>query len=346
MGNARNLADNLPVEGSLSGRNLLINGGFQVFQRSSAVTTADAGFQGYYTTADRWKIYENTQGAFTTERSTDTPSGSGSSFKAVVTTAATALSTNHYASIEQIIEAQNCQHLAYGTSAAKTLTLSFFVKSSKTGIYTIALYKPDTTGYLYTKEYTINSANTWEKKTINITPTAGSTSFITSSGGAIANDNGQGLILGFNLAWGDAFDGGTSDVWSSSTSNYSTTNQLNWMDTVGNTFILSEVQLEVGSQSTPFEHRSFGDELARCQRYYQKSVQNGSTSYPSSDGYARGMYLFPVRMRNDPTGGYTDAGGGGSVIGNETNTDGFFVTYQSLAASQAGAFSWTMDAEL
>ena len=109
---------------------------------------------------------------------------------------------------------------------------------------------------------------------------------------------------------------------------------------------MTGVQLEVGSQSTDFEHRSFGDQLQSCQRYFQKSVQNGSTSYPSSGGFARGMYLFPVRMRNDPTGAYTDAGGGGSVIGNETNTDGFFVTYQSLAASQAGSFSWTMDAEL
>ena len=119
MGNARNLADNLPLTGAASNRNIIINGGFQVFQRSTAVVTASTGFQGYYSTADRWKIYSNTGGGnYTTERSTDTPSGTGFSLKAVVTTAKTSLSSSHYANFDHFIEAQNCQLLAYGTAAA------------------------------------------------------------------------------------------------------------------------------------------------------------------------------------------------------------------------------------
>jgi len=284
-------------------RNLVINGAMQVFQRATAATTVT---NNSYQTADRWKLFESTDGAYTTERSTDTPSGTGYSLKAVVTTADSSIGAAQYASIEHYIEAQNLQQLEYGTSSAKTLTLSFFVKSNKTGTYTIALYKPDTTGYMFTKEYTIDSANTWEKKTITITPTAGSTSFITSSGGAIANDTGIGLALGFNLAWGSNFTGGTSDSWSSTVANYSTTNAVNWMDTVGNTFLVSEVQLEVGDTATDFEHRTFGDELLRCQRYYYRHAGVGTNeicgvgiSYDSDSIFM--PVFFPVSMRAGPS---------------------------------------------
>ena len=355
MGNARNLADNLPLTGAASNRNIIINGGFQVFQRSTAVVTASTGFQGYYSTADRWKIYSNTGGGnYTTERSTDTPSGTGFSLKAVVTTAKTSLSSSHYANFDHFIEAQNCQHLAYGTAAAKTLTVSFFVKSSKTGIYTIALYKPDTTAYMYTKEYTINSANTWEKKTITITPTAGGTSFITSSGGAIANDNGLGLGLSFNQAFGSSFSGGTSDVWGlGSDWNYSTTNAVNWMDTVGNTFYLAEVQLELGSKATPFEHEPVGVTLSKCQRYYYKWSSSGlsdniyvASPYVSSppNSSASAAYTFPVTMRANPTMG----GAVGLSLSRFTASVNNAVA-QIGSSSGANAFAltaWTADAEL
>lgn len=356
MSNARKLADNFSIPGQTSGRNMIINGGFQVFQRSTAVVTAITGFQGYYSTADRWKIYSNTGsgGNYTTERSTDTPSGSGFSLKAVVTGAKSSLSSGHYANYDHYIEAQNCQHLAYGTADAKTLTVSFFVKSNKTGIYTIALYKPDTTAYMYTKEYTINSANTWEKKTITITPTAGGTSFITSSGGAIANDNGLGLGLSFNQAIGSSLSGGTSDVWGlGSDWNYSTANAVNWMDTVGNTFYLAEVQLEVGSKATPFEHEPVGVTLSKCQRYYYKWSSSGLSDniyvrspYVSSppNSSASAAYTFPVTMRANPSMG--------GVVGLSLNR---FTASVNNAVAQIGSSSgsnafaltaWEADAEL
>jgi hypothetical protein len=300
MSRAREFADlaGSADAGGITGKNLIINGAMQVWQRTTAATTV---VNQSYQTVDRWIFYENTDGTYTTEQSTDTPNGTGYSLKAVVTGADTSIGASQYAAIEHYIEAQNCQHLLYGTSAAKNLTLSFWVKSSKTGTYTIALYKQDTTSYLYTKEYSINSANTWEKKEITISPTAGGTSFITSSGGAIANDSGLGLSVGFNLAWGSTFTGGTSDSWSSDTTNYSTTSAVNWMDTIGNTFLISEVQLEVGEQATPFEHRSYGDELARCQRYYHKSTA-GLYATPSSGAFvAYVTWDFKVSMRTSPT---------------------------------------------
>ena len=254
-------------------RNLIINGAMQIFQRATAATAAGTS----YSTVDRFKPDTSTDGAFTTEKSTDNPFGTGSSLKAQVTTADTSLAATQYARILQNIEAQNLQHLLYGTSSAKTLTLSFWVKSSKTGIYSITLRKPDNTAYHFTHEYTISSANTWEKKVITITPTAGSTSFITASAGAIANDTGLGLELSFALGQGSTYAIGTSNTWSSNTATYASSNQVNWMDNTSNNFYLTQVQLETDSL-TEFEHRSFAEELELCKRYFERIDSLSSSS--------------------------------------------------------------------
>ena len=281
-------------------KNFVINGDFQCWQRTTAATAANGG----YATVDRFGMGESTDGAYTTERSSDTPIGTGYSLKAQVTTADTSIAAAQYAYIWQEIEAQNLQPLQYGTSSAKTLTLSFWVKSNKTGTYTINIQKRDATIYFIPIEYTISSANTWEKKTITITPTAGGTSFITASAGAIANDNGQGFQLGFGLAWGSNYHG-TSNTWSAST-HYGTSNQVNWMDSTSNNFYLAQVQLEIGDTATPFEHRSYSDELAKCQRYYVQ-LENGSNASISTGSVlgganqARAVVQFPVEMRASPS---------------------------------------------
>jgi|9_EtaG_2_1085328.scaffolds.fasta_scaffold24949_2 hypothetical protein len=308
MSKAAELAALIGSQTALSNRNLIINGDMQCWQRATSATAAANG----YSTVDRWYMTENTDGAYTTERSTDHPFSSGYSLKCQVTTADTSLSAAQSAFLDHYIEAQNLQHLNYGTSNAKSLTLSFWVKSNKTGTYTISLYKQDSTAYMYTKEYTISSANTWEKKIITISPTAGSTSFITSSGGAIANDNGSGLGLSHGLAWGSNFTGGTSDSWSSTVANYSTTNHVNWMDSTANNFYLAQVQLEVGEQATPFEHRSIGDELARCERYYQLSGTNGSnffvsTNYNSGNNWATCEFRTVMRTSPSVTATYSNS---------------------------------------
>jgi len=275
MSRAREFADlaGSADAGGLTGRNLIINGAMQVWQRQTAATAA----ANTYNTVDRFRINNSTDGAYTSEQSTDTPSGTGYSLKLQVTTADTSMSAAQNAYLFHAIEAQNLQHLNYGTSDAKTVTLSFWVKSSKTGTYAVAVLKQDNTGCMFTHEYTVSSANTWEKKTITITPTAGGTSLITSAGGAIDNDNGTGLRLVWGLAWGSNFTNGTNNSWASTTSaNYSTTNAVNWMDSTSNNFYLADVQLELGDTATPFEHRSYGDELARCQRYYEKSYSDST----------------------------------------------------------------------
>ena len=313
MSKAAELAALIGSQTALSNKNLIINGAFQVFQRAAAATTATTT----YTTADRWQPYESTDGAMTTEQSSDHPLGSGSSLKAQVTTADSSIGASQFCYIFQRIEAQNLQHLLYGTSSAKPLTLSFYVKSNKTGTYTINLYKPDNTAYNYVQEYTISSANTWEKKEITILPTAGSTSLITSSAGAINNDTGSGLELGFSLAFGSDFNT-TANTWVAA-NDYSTTNQVNWMDSTSNNFYLTEVQLEVGETATPFEHRSFADEMYRCRRYFYKSFnydtapENGGASGVSfnggllgycgsnNSGTYSGVLRFDPEMRATPT---------------------------------------------
>jgi hypothetical protein len=284
-------------------RNLIINGAMQVAQRgTSAVPVGGSTFR-----IDRFAVNKSNDGAYTVEQSTDAPTGFTTSLKAQVTIDDTSLSAAQNAYLYQAIEAQNLQHLNYGTSDAKTVTLSFWVKSSKTGIYTASLYKADSTSYMFTQEYTISSVNTWEKKTITITPTAGSTSFITASGGAIANDNGVGIYVNFNLAFGSDYTGGTSNSWSSTTADYSTTNAVNWMDSTSNNFYLTGVQLEVGDTATPFEHRSYGDELARCQRYFYPVHPLNNASGPIGFSYyyvsstLLGIHQFPVTMRTAPT---------------------------------------------
>jgi hypothetical protein len=196
--------------------------------------------------------------------------------------------------------------LCYGTSDAKTITLSFWVKSNKTGTYSISLYKFDGTSYSYVKNYTINTANTWEKKIIIITPTAGSTTFITSSAGQIANDNSHGLDINFILSVGSNHTGGTDDSWSSNLEHYATSSNVNWMDSTSNNFYITGVQLEVGPQSTPFEHEPAGFTLSKCQRYYYRLEGNKSSwMYPirtnNANGYRRTTIHFPTTMRTTPT---------------------------------------------
>ena len=342
MSRARNFADlaGSADAGGLTGRNLIINGAYQVYQRATSATAAASSYE----TADRWINFEATDGAYTTEQSTDHPLGSGYSHKAQVTTADTSIGAAQYSYIAQRIEAQNLQHLLYGTSSAKSLTLSFYVKSNKTGTYCITIYKTDSTAYLFTKEYTISSANTWEKKEITISPTAGSTSLITASAGAIANDNGLGIEVGFHLALGSNFTGGTSDSWSAGSNNhYGTTNQVNWMDSTSNNFYLTEVQLELGEKATPFEHRSFGDVLKQCERYYEKTypyatVPGTAHSYDSImpiringlNNSASEQKYFVTRLRTEKRASPT------TTYYNEAGNSGRCTTYDGAGSADNG----------
>jgi hypothetical protein len=336
-----------------SHRNMIINGGMQVWQRGTSATTVSQD----YNTVDRWKMFESTDGAYTSEKHTMSlaelnTTGHASALKLTPTTADPDIESSQYAYITQFIEAQNCQHLQYGTANAKTITLSFWVKSNVTGTWTLNITKRDSTVTIYVKEYTINSADTWEKKEITITPTAGSTSFITSSGGVIANDNGVGLETSFNLGYGSNWNGGTTDTWNQS-NKYSTTNHsttASFMANTSNTFYLTGVQLELGSSATPFEHRSYGDELRRCQRYYEHDPTGSGHiwAFPitnSSDGYRRTNVFFKVPKRASPS---VTSTGNTTLTGNQNmGTNGFVPYWNSVAdGDYKEVQSWTADSEL
>ena len=274
-------------------RNILINGGLQISQRGTDLNDVSHGDY----CADRFQITKaNTdQLVINYDQSTDTPDGFSNSFKLSVGTVESAIDTNEYLMINQKIEAQNLQHLKYGTSSAETLTLSFHVKSSVTGTYAISVFQQDASKY-YSTTYTVNSANTWEYKTVKIN---GNTSDI------INNDNGSGLRLSWTLSSGSNFTSGSNDAWGAS-SNWAVGHNASWITTSSATFFLTGVQLEVGSQATPFEHRSFGEELALCQRYYFNPWLNAERRTYQVNGFRHGSgwifsMNFPMTMRAAPT---------------------------------------------
>ena len=280
--------------GTVAGQSLIINGDMAVAQRNSSSAVAAAGA---YATVDRFTFYESTDGAYTSEQSSEAPDGFSNSVKLAVTTADTSLAAGQYSYFFQAVEAQNMQHLNYGTASAKNLTLSFWVRSSKAGTYCIAIEKLDNTRYHFTKEYSISTADTWEKKTININPDSN----IKASGGAIDNDTGTGFRVGFWLASGTTYNGATDDAWSSDTNDFATSNQVNWMDSISNDFYLTGVKLEVGDTATPFQHLSYADNLQQCRRYYQELAGYGKAFHVNSATTAYAMFEFNPEMRAAPT---------------------------------------------
>jgi hypothetical protein len=295
---------------SLGRRNLIINGAMQVAQRGTQVT-GETGSG--YKTCDRWQAAISSLGTWTIDQSTDAPSGFSNSFKLTCTTADASPAAGDAMYLRYSIEAQDCQHLAYGSSSANTTTLSFWVKSNKTGTYKVAPYVSDS-GRLLGGTYTINSADTWEQKTITI---------IGDTGGSIANDNGDGLVLHFFLGAGSNFTSGTSQsAWTAySAGDFGAGQTVNLADATSNYFEITGVQLEVGSVATPFEHRSYGEELALCQRYYLKTQLDAYTNHGisvcGSTTDARAAYLFNTRMRSSPSFSYSGSfalRGAGSTI--------------------------------
>jgi hypothetical protein len=288
-------------------RNLIINGAMQVAQRGTSTSMAHDGTTNSYG-IDRFKMsISGTHGELdgTYAQVSDHPlSANGTSLKWTTGTAETSYDANSYVYFTQKIEAQNLQHLNYGNSNAQSVTLSFYVKSSVTGTFAVGFYKEDTTTRIFNQTYTINSANTWEKKTITF---AGDT-----DGGGIVNDNGAGLWTSWHLAAGSgAVGGGSVGAWKSYNdltdwADGQATNAV--MTTASATWQITNVQLEVGETATPFEHRSYGDELRRCQRYYYRiseSVVGAGLMYGIGSYYAtndlRVLVNLPTQMRTTPT---------------------------------------------
>ena len=266
MSNARKLADNLPSEGQLAGRNMVINGSMNVAQRGTQTSHAT----GY--TLDRWNVRTSGSARFTVSKDADVPSGQGfgSSMKIDVTTADTDAGTGDFGTCRTILEGQNVQSICKGSSDAKELTLSFWIKSTVTGTYTVELYDSDNARQV-SKSYTVNASNTWEKKTIT---------FPADTTGSFDNDNAASLYLQFGLAMGSDYAGGTlSTTWTSANGPDRFAGQVNAFSSTSNNIYLTGVQLEVGSQASPFEHEPYETTLRKCERYHQRFKAGGSNPY-------------------------------------------------------------------
>ena len=272
MSKAAELAALIGSQTALSNRNLIINGAMQVAQRATSKTNVGPNGTGEgYTVLDRFQISLSGDQVSTFSQSTDAPSGFSNSAKIEVTTADTSLAATQFWHLRYGFEGQDLQSLAKGTSDAKAFTISFYVKSNKTGVYTVGLFDTDNDRQ-NALSYTINSANTWERKSLTFNP---------DTTGAFTNDNNLSLRLNFALLGGADLKSGTffNGTWGGDVdANAVHPNQVNLADTVGNEWYITGVQMELGEQATPFEHRSFADEMIRCQRYYQE-VASGSTYF-------------------------------------------------------------------
>ena len=239
---------------SMMFRNRIINGNMVIDQRNAGASVTS----GY--PVDRWASNFSGSGTFTLQQSSDAPAGFNNSVL-ITSTSNNTIGASDYHLFNQILEGYNIADWNWGTSNAKTVTLSFWVKSSLTGTYSIQIQSGASTYVFYLTTYTISSANTWEKKTVTI---SGPTS------GGFSSTNGNGFSLRWTLATGSSQTTATSD-WATSGVGLGATGQADLSATNGNTFYLTGVQLEVGDAATPFEHRPYGAELALCQRYYEKN---------------------------------------------------------------------------
>lgn len=274
MSRAREFADlaGAADAGGISGSNILHNGAMQVAQRGTVTGITS----GTYAGPDRIKTQPSGLGTWTVEQSTDAPDGFSNSYKMTCTTADSSPAASDYIQLRIPIEGQDVQHLDYGSSGALATTISFYVKSSKTGTFTYVLRTFDSGAgtRLFSKNVTISSANTWEYKTVTAPGDAS---------GAINNDNTMGLDVAFWLNAGSSFSGGSEQTtWANQSNNDKYLGTIDLGNATNETFQLTGIKLEIGERATPFEHsESYGETLARCQRYYWQSgrEQNKTISH-------------------------------------------------------------------
>jgi hypothetical protein len=234
-------------------RNRIINGDMRIAQRGTAAVTSNNSYP-----VDRFFVPFDTDGAFSAQQDSSAPAGFTNSLKFTTTTADATIGATQYAMVRQVIEGLNVADLGWGTASAKTVTLSFWVRSSLTGTFGGSLQN-NAEDRSYPFSYTISSADTWEQKTITV---AGDTT------GTWLTTNGRGIRLAWGLGVGSTYSG-TDGAWSATPSLYSVTGAVSVIGTLNATWFVTGVQLEVGSVATPFERRPYGTELALCQRYFQ-----------------------------------------------------------------------------
>lgn len=279
-------------------RNRIINGAMTIAQYGTSTALAAGSSNGF--AADRFRGFNVGTGACSIIQATNAPSsiyGFINSVQIDVTTADTSIAAGELYIIRQTIEGLNITDLAWGTANAKTMTLSFWVSSPKTGTHFVA-FKNQAQDRCYAASYTVSVADTWEQKTITV---AGDTS------GTWLTTNSGGIQVVWALAVGSTFQTATANVWAAG-DGYATSAQVNVMDSTANNFYITGVQLEAGTTASPFEYRQYGTELALCQRYCVLYAQGGTGSqevigagmaWTSSNYWCAAR--MPVTMRSAPT---------------------------------------------
>lgn len=347
-------------------KNRIINGDMRIDQRNEG---SSVNSNGNYS-CDRWQLVDQGTGAFTLERSTIAPTGFTYSLKATVTTSDTSLGTTEFYTVRQNIEGLFTSDLLFGTANAKTITISFWVRSSLTGTFGGSL-RNQATSRSYPFSYSISVADTWEYKTVTI---AGAPT------GTWETDIDIGIGLSFALGAGSDRSG-TAGAWNTD-NNVSVTSATNVMGTLSATWYITGVQFEHGATATEFEYRSFARELALCQRYYEKSFDVGTApaqnagltnairlgqlragtsvnehcgqpiSYQRVKRYdsnaAPTVTTFNPSAANAQIRNVTDSADGANTTVVQNNKHGFSISYDTSAAGARGeqyAIHYTCDAD-
>ncbi len=316
------IAGNLTVSGGFipstaySNRNMITNGDMSVAQRGTSSTgQSSSGIK----CVDQFHYLHNGGGTSDISQSSTAPNEFKNSLKVECNSTDGSLDAGDFVGIRHHIEAQNCQRLSFGTSSAKSITISFHVRSKQTGTYALNLFLDDDVVH-FTKTYTISSADTFEKKTIT---------FPANTSAVVEDDTGKGIEFTWWLRAGSTFTSGSAMTGYEGYSNgdVAVGHAVDFLDNSANEFYLTGVQVEIGDVATPFEYIPFADNLARCQRYYYKpaSTNNvmGRLNSPAGNlNDFTGSINYPVTMRATPTITVTNSveAGTGDTLGGVTST--------------------------
>jgi len=332
MSRARTFADLATASeaNSLASPNMVINGDMAIHQRVGTDTHDDKA-------VDQIQLIKNnldTADFNTKHQSLGDIDPFADALEITCTTADTSIGANELIYLVKKFEAQNLQHLSFGSSLAKTTTLSFHVKSNLTGTFSVGLVTQDGTARNIGSTYTIDSANTWEKKIIT---------FVGDPSATIANDNGNGLDMTFILAAGSNWTSTANSSWANyANGRLAHGHNVNIASSTSNEFYITGIQWELGSVATPYKHETISENLARCQRYFYspQTTNNIMGMLMAPDGNANdfvGQIAFPVEMRATPTyAGTPVENGTDDGLGGQSSIDINAVSIQFIRMTNDG----------
>jgi len=291
-------------------RNIIINGAMNISQRATSATGVGAN-NGVYPTVDRIKVVAlNTAGRATMSQVADVHDGFANALKLECTTADTSIASDEAFLLQTGFEGQDLQQLKKGTSDAEKVTVSFYVKANANATYGVELEDGDNSRF-NSQSFAVTTDWTRVTKT-----------FIADTTGSLDDDNALSLSLNIWLHGGSDFSGGTfsSNTWHTTTNQRLVDSQTSFFDSTDRTFFITGLQMEVGEQATPFEHRSSGEELLLCKRYFKRieagsSVRLSTSAFADTTTRARFLIHHNPEMRSTPTVDETnlDLAAGGAV---------------------------------